>query len=177
MLSSISSTHFHSTRSYSIGNSDKEIKTSTDRTQESEETSREPSLSRDEQKTIENLKARDREVKTHERAHLSAAGSLAIGGAHYSYETGPDGKQYAVGGDVNIDISEVADDPQATLRKAEKIRSAALAPANPSAQDQRVASNAIAMANKARLELLQQRQQDTGDENESTVGSRIDISV
>ena len=32
------------------------------------------------------------------RAHLSAAGAYAHGGASYEYELGPDGKRYAVGG-------------------------------------------------------------------------------
>ena len=44
----------------------------------------------------------DREERQHEQAHLSAAGGHARGGPSYQYETGPDGKRYAVGGEVSI---------------------------------------------------------------------------
>lgn len=105
------------------------------------------------QQEIQQLKDRDREVKAHEQAHLSAAGGLASGSAHFTYVTGPDGQRYASGGDVGIDISEIPNDPQATLRKAETIRRAAMAPAQPSGQDYSVAGRAAAMANKAAMQL------------------------
>ncbi|WP_446811946.1 putative metalloprotease CJM1_0395 family protein [Methylomonas sp. 2BW1-5-20] len=111
-------------------------------------------LTEEQQRQVDNLKARDREVRNHEQAHLSAAGNLAVSGAQFSYVTGPDGQRYASGGEVGIDVSEVAGDPEATLRKAEIIRRAALAPTNPSSPDQSIAAKAAAMANKARAELL-----------------------
>lgn len=134
-------------------------------------------LSNEELKQLEQLKARDREVKAHEQAHLSAAGGIATGGANFTFATGPDGVRYAIGGEVNIDTSAVPGDPEATLRKAEMIRRAALAPAEPSSQDQKVASSAIAMANKARIELIQQRQQEAPGNNEQSQQPLIDISV
>jgi hypothetical protein len=106
---------------------------------------------------IKELKARDREVRSHEAAHLAAAGSLARGGASFSYQRGPDGVQYAVGGEVNIDTSPVAGDPAATLEKAQRIRAAALAPAQPSSQDLRVASQAAQLAVQARAEIVQEQ--------------------
>jgi hypothetical protein len=106
------------------------------------------------QQEIQTLKDRDQEVKVHEQAHLSAAGGITISGPHFTYTTGPDGQRYATGGDVSIDTSEVPDDPQATLRKAETIRRAAMAPAQPSGQDYSVASKAAAMASKAAIQLL-----------------------
>ncbi len=111
-------------------------------------------------KQIQKLKSRDREVKTHEQAHLSAAGSLATGGASFTYSKGPNGVRYAIGGEVNIDTSPISGDPAATIRKADTIRRAALAPANPSAQDQKVASKASAMAEKARTDLIQLAQEE-----------------
>ena len=116
----------------------------------------EKELSQQEQQQVEELKRRDTEVKAHEQAHLSAAGGLVRGGASFDYETGPDGKRYAVGGEVNIDTSRVSDDPQANLRKAQQIRRAATAPADPSAQDRSVASEASRMEAQARLELSEQ---------------------
>lgn len=92
-------------------------------------------------------------MRTHERAHLAAAGGLANGGARFQMTRGPDGRQYATGGEVSIDVAPVAGDPQATIDKAEKIRRAALAPAEPSQADRAVAARATAMANEARLEL------------------------
>ena len=133
-------------------------------------------LSAEEQQKLQHLKSRDQEVKTHEQAHLSAAGSLAMGGASFSFEKGSDGVNYAVGGEVNIDTSAVSGDPAATLRKAETIRRAALAPANPSAQDRSVANQASAMANKARAEQFQANQKlsDKGNEREA---EKISFSV
>merc|ERR1712169_100325 len=68
---------------------------------------------------IRSLKQRDQEVRVHEQAH-SASGGVHAGSASFSYETGPDGVLYAVGGEVSVDVSKVSDDPQATLDKMEK---------------------------------------------------------
>ena len=105
---------------------------------------------------VRQMQARDREVRAHEQAHLAAGGQHA-GGASYSYEMGPDGKRYAVGGEVPIDTSEEAT-PQATIQKARTVRKAALAPAKPSAADRQVASKATAMEQKARQELQEEKQ-------------------
>ena len=93
------------------------------------------------QAEIQKLKARDLEVRQHEAAHAAVGGAYA-GAPTYDYQTGPDGKRYAVGGEVQISTSKVSGDPQKTLEKAQQIRAAALAPAEPSAQDRRVAAMA-----------------------------------
>ncbi|HBA64604.1 MAG TPA: hypothetical protein DCZ48_00195, partial [Methylococcaceae bacterium] len=49
----------------------------------------------EEQRQIEALKARDAEVRAHEQAHLNAAAGIAVSGASFSYQTGPDGNRYA----------------------------------------------------------------------------------
>ena len=122
-------------------------------------------LSSREQQAVKELAARDREVKAHEAAHQAAGGGLT-GPASFSYTTGPDGKRYATGGEVSIDTAKVSGDPQATLIKANRIRSAALAPAEPSGQDQRVAAQAAHMAADARAEMAkQQRGGNTGGGN------------
>ena len=120
-------------------------------------------LSQSEQQAIARLQARDRAVRAHEQAHLAAAGSLARSGADYTYQEGPDGKRYAIGGEVDIDTSR-ARSPDETIRKARQIRAAALAPANPSAQDRAVAAEASrieaeARAEKAAIEVQQRRSQ------------------
>lgn len=114
-------------------------------------------LSEDEQRQVEQLKARDREVRAHEQAHMAAAGGVSVSGPSYSYQRGPDGQRYAVGGNVNIDVSP-GRTPEETLRKARAIERAALAPAEPSGQDQAVAAQARQMALQALAEQAAARQ-------------------
>ena len=113
-------------------------------------------LTESEQEQVDKLEARDAEVRAHEQAHLTAAGSLAKGPPKYDYQRGPDGKQYAVGGSVEIDVGPVPNDPQATVLKADKIKRAALAPAEPSGKDRQVASQADAMKAEAQREIQQE---------------------
>lgn len=121
--------------------------------------SREAALDAEELKEIQRLKARDREVRAHEAAHIAAGDSVVRGGARLTYVRGPDGRSYATGGEVSIDTSE-ASTPEATLAKAERIRRAALAPARPSAQDRAVAAQAARMAMQARMEILAEQRAD-----------------
>jgi len=108
------------------------------------------------EKIISQLQHRDKEVRTHELAH-AAVGGGATGAPSYTFEVGPDGKKYAVGGEVSVDLSSVAGDPQATIIKMQKIHAAALAPANPSTQDTRVAASAAQQILAAQSELLAQK--------------------
>lgn len=110
-------------------------------------------LSPDQRMALNHLQSRDRAVRTHEAQHIAAAGGYTQGGPHYDTQTGPDGKQYAIGGHVNLDMGEVPDNPQATMAKARIIRRAALAPADPSAADRSVAAAAGQMEAKAQAEL------------------------
>lgn len=114
------------------------------------------SLTEEEQKEVTALKARDAEVRRHEQAHLASAGNYARGGARFEYKTGPDGNRYATGGEVSIDTSAVPDDPEATIRKAQVVQRAALAPADPSGQDYKVAAQAKQLEMEARQELARQ---------------------
>ena len=129
-----------------------------------------------EQAKIDELKDRDREVVAHELAHANAGGQYA-GSPSYTYETGPDGVKYAVGGEVPIDTSKIAGDPQATIAKAAQIKRAALAPAEPSGQDRKVAAQADRMAGEARSELLAENSAASDDESESKSNFRIDNAV
>ncbi|MGK0373374.1 MAG: hypothetical protein ACJAW1_003648 [Glaciecola sp.] len=104
-----------------------------------------------EQQQLTELKQRDAEVRAHEQAHASLGGQYASP-PQYEYERGPDGRRYAVGGEVSIDISE-ASTPEETIRKAQQVKAAALAPAEPSAQDLRVATEATQIMLEARTEI------------------------
>ncbi len=121
----------------------------------------------EEAREIAGLAARDREVRAHEAAHAAVGGQYA-GAPALTYSRGPDGQAYATSGEVSIDISAVKGDPLATLQKAEIVRAAALAPAQPSAQDLSVASKAAAMAAIARADLASA---ETPDEPGGNAGS------
>lgn len=103
------------------------------------------------QEEIRELAARDREVRAHEQAHAAVGGSYA-GAPKYQFERGPDGVNYAVGGEVPIDVGPAAT-PEQTIAKAQTIRRAALAPAEPSPQDRQVAQESIQLEAAARQEL------------------------
>lgn len=113
-------------------------------------------LSDAERQEVDELKQRDREVRQHEQAHMSAAGGYAIGGPKYEFQAGPDGKRYAVGGHVNLDTSE-ENTPEETLRKATVLQQAATAAAEPSDQDRSVAAQASQMAANARKEIMEEK--------------------
>jgi hypothetical protein len=121
----------------------------------------EQDLSPDEKKVVDSLKHRDAEVKTHEASHMAAGGGVVQGGASYQYESGPDGKMYAVGGEVQIDTSP-AGSPEATIRKMQQIRRAALAPSQPSGTDRAVAAQASQIETQARMAKSQQATEKTG---------------
>lgn len=133
-------------------------------------------LTPEEKKQVEALKKRDREVRLHEQAHLAAAGAHARGGPSFSYQQGPDGKQYAVGGEVPIDLSPIEGNPHATIQKAETLQRAALAPADPSGTDRRVAAQAATLAIKARQEIAQQSQETTNEERKFAGSSSLSLS-
>ncbi len=109
-------------------------------------------LAPEEKRQVDQLRAIDRDVRNHEAAHAAAGGGLA-GAPSYDYTRGPDGKLYATAGEVGIDTSRVSGDPAATIEKARTVIQAALAPANPSAQDLRVAAQAQALLVEAQAEL------------------------
>lgn len=119
-------------------------------------------LDDNERAQVEALSRRDEEVRNHEAAHAAAGGALT-GAPTYSFTRGPDGRLYAIGGEVRIDTSAIAGDPEATIDKARTIIQAATAPASPSTQDLRAASAAQAMLVEAQAELNRERAEDRAD--------------
>lgn len=112
------------------------------------------------------LSKRDREVRAHEQAHAAIGGQYASAPS-FTYERGPDGRLYAVEGEVKIDTSPIPNDPEATLEKAETIQRAALGVAEPSPADRAAAADARAMAADARAELLRQDEQQRTEQTEA----------
>ena len=105
-----------------------------------------------EQQQIQKLRQRDSEVRQHELAHKTTGGQYA-GNITYTYQEGPDGNRYAVGGSVGMNVSAEPGEPKKTIEKAEQVRKAALAPAQPSAQDLKVAAKAARMKMEAKAKL------------------------
>ena len=130
-------------------------------------------LSREEQRIVSELQAADTNVRAHEAAHMAAGGGLTSP-ASYTYERGPDNKMYAVAGEVGISTGE-GNTPQESLNKAQTIRRAALAPADPSPQDLKVAAQAASMEMSARAEIMQEKMaknsQNPNNSNETSAGN------
>ncbi len=129
-------------------------------------------LTPQQQQDVNRLKATDREVRNHEQAHM-AAGAGLTGGASLQFTRGPDGRQYAVAGEVSINLS-AGQTPEETVERARQIQAAALAPVDPSPQDRAVAAAAAMMASQARAEMSRtQREEEQGGEGGKTAASPL----
>ncbi|MBW6488138.1 MAG: hypothetical protein K0A91_03615 [Sulfurimonas sp.] len=115
-------------------------------------------LSIDEKILVQELQSRDVEVRSHESAHQGAGGGMT-GGASFTYQQGPDGRMYAIGGEVSISIPS-GSTPQETIRNAQQAIAAAMAPSDPSGQDFAVASSAMVMLMKAQQQQAKEMQQE-----------------
>ncbi len=122
-------------------------------------------LTEEEKQTVEKMKQRDREVRAHEQAHVAAASGLA-GAPSFEYQTGPDGRRYAVGGEVSVQTSG-SSNPDVALREAEAVKRAATAPANPSGQDRAAAASASADITRLQAEKARNNGRDDGQPNDA----------
>ncbi len=147
----------------SPGNNSKSQTQTTDQTNQQ--------LTTEEQRAVQQLKQRDLEVRAHEMAHLSRAGQYAAGGMSFSYQKGPDGKRYAIGGEVPIDTGKERT-PEATIQKMQAVKQAALAPANPSGADRRIAAASSMKEAQARQELQAENAIQTEDSPEDDTSSQ-----
>ncbi|MEM9764061.1 MAG: putative metalloprotease CJM1_0395 family protein [Pseudomonadota bacterium] len=133
----------------------------------------ENALSEGEQAMLAALRARDSEVRAHEEAHARVGGRYA-GEPSYTYQQGPDGGRYAIGGSVSIDVAPVEGDPEATIAKMAIVRAAALAPAEPSSSDRRIAAIAEAETRRAVAELARTPQGGQAPESGSPAPPSVD---
>ena len=169
-----------SNRDHGSSFSNNEANTASDENPSSHHSSENSDLERQEQqqeqKRIQALAQRDKEVKAHEQAH-AAVGGQYTSAPRYEFEKGPNGVQYAVAGDVSIDVSPIPGDPEATLEKAMQVKRAALAPAQPSAQDRKVAAEAQQMITEARNELTQQQKDMLMENNQSLSSTEVTSTI
>lgn len=128
-------------------------------------------LTSDQQRQVAWLQQRDAHVRAHEAAHMAAGGSLT-GGATYSYQTGPDGRSYAVGGEVPVRLAS-GRTPEETIANARQARRAALAPPDPSPADLAVAAAATQLEQDAQARKAQQAAEAYGKQTKKA-GERED---
>ncbi|MDR2893175.1 MAG: hypothetical protein LBV80_08860 [Deltaproteobacteria bacterium] len=110
-------------------------------------------LTEGEEAQIEKLRQRDAKVRSHEAAHVLAAGGQA-GMPTYTYQTGPDGRRYAIGGAVNISIMRTGD-PEKDAREASTAQRAALAAGEASTADLQTAARAGDMTAQANARAME----------------------
>jgi len=127
-------------------------------------------LTEAQQQRVAELQQIDRNVRAHEQAHMAAGHGVVTSGPNYSYTYGPDGKQYAIGGEVGIDTSYERK-PEANIDKGIRIQAAALAPKDPSTQDYRVATVGEQMESTGRTD-LRQEQADQQAEDQAAVAAQ-----
>lgn len=94
-------------------------------------------------------------VKQHERAHMQAGGEFA-GAATYVYGKGPDGRTYITGGEVSMKVPSGGDLDQLNYA-LERVKRAAMAPADPSPQDLATFSAAAARQGAVRAEIMKKK--------------------
>ena len=140
-----------------INNSTLSSNTTTTSTASEKKDEKSTELSPSQKALIAELQAIDTKVRAHESAHISAGGGVIRSGANFTYEQAPDKRLYAVAGEVSIDTSE-GSTPNETVTKMQTVRTAALAPADPSSTDYQVASTASMLQMMARLELSRLQQ-------------------
>jgi hypothetical protein len=128
-------------------------------------------LTPEQKRQVEKLKQIDRQVREHEAAHLRAGRGVVTSGANFTYTYGPDGKQYAVGGEVGIDTSPESK-PQENIDKGIRIQVAALAPRDPSAQDRRVAAVGGQLESKGRTDLVEEQRQQAAEQAQTDEETR-----
>ncbi len=108
-------------------------------------------LSVEERAALADLERRDHTVRTRDMAYVAAAGGLA-GSFSVQYETGPDGRRYAVDAKVALDTS-TAPTPEQSLAKAKALRAAAMSASG----DASAIARANTMEAQARSELASAR--------------------
>lgn len=94
---------------------------------------------KDFQRVLEKFKNTDAKIRSHEQIHASIGHTTTP--ISYTYQEGPDGKMYAVGGHVRLDTS-IPDDPKAAQFKLDQIRKSASAPVDSSGADSMISSQA-----------------------------------
>lgn len=93
----------------------------------------------DYERVLDKFKSKDSEVKAHEQAHATNSSSNST--VKYNYQMGPDGRLYAVGGEIRLDTS-IPKDPTRALSKLDELIRASSAPSELSQADMQISRSA-----------------------------------
>lgn len=104
------------------------------------------------ERVLAKFKNKDAQIRSHEQAHASIGHTTTP--ISYTYQQGPDGKMYAVGGSVRMDTS-MPDDPKAAAFKLDMLQKAATGPTDLSGADNTIASQSN--LNKILLQLKEEQ--------------------
>ena len=109
---------------------------------------------------IQKLSQRGTDIGRYERGRLAVPGIVTRVGPNHEYRLGVDGRVYALGGEVSLDVNTDARSSQKSLAKMEQVPRAALTPANhPSIGDHWGAALFRYDVQRADLEMLDQQQE------------------
>lgn len=133
-------------------------------------------LSQAQQREIDRLKETDRLVREHADAHLVAGQGVVLSGPRYSYTYGPDGRQYASGGDVTFDTSR-EQKPEANIDKGQRLQTAALAPAQPTPEDFQVAAVGKDLETSGRQDLASRQAEEARQQQTKAAEGRREEAV
>ncbi len=103
---------------------------------------------------LRRLQARDQRVRAHEQAHSLSGGAQVAAAVRYRYQTGPDGRRYAVGGQAHAPASG-GGSPEQALDKSADLRRAAVAPTRPSYHDRITLNTAFVQEERLRSQMKQ----------------------
>lgn len=113
---------------------------------------------------IKHMKAWENHVIAHERMHMLSGGGM-VGAPSYVYKMGPDGKSYITGGEVTLYVPKTA-----TLEGSEaslsKLKSAALAPLDPSPKDMAAAAMATSIIERVRKMIHKKQMKEAYEKNQ-----------
>ncbi len=107
------------------------------------------------ERVLEKFKKADAQIRSHEQVHATIGQTTAP--ISYNYQKGPDGKMYAVGGNVRFDTS-IPDDPKAAAFKLDQLSRAATGVSDPSEADTMIANQSN--LNKILLQFESERNAD-----------------
>jgi len=102
-------------------------------------------------------------VVQHERSHMQTGGEFA-GAATYVYGKGADGKTYITGGEVSMKVP-AGGDLERLSYALERVKRAAMSPANPSPQDMMTAAMASTRQASVNQEIVRKRAVETYEKN------------
>ena len=108
----------------------------------------------DYERVLSKFKSIDANTRIHEQTHAILANTTTP--IQYNYQMGPDGKMYAVGGNVRLDTS-IPNNPKAAEQKLNELKKSATSPGG----DMSLADSTIAIsANLMKMKLQLQEQQE-----------------